>query len=226
MGSGTHSENLINVSTPPQSKFCQSGSVYRWLLCVVSASAFVISVHPGKHPGCGVGSLFYFLSQENKAGSHRIGWWLAVVWMLASLTVSGSFPWTAAAGERLRPERKSGWLAAHKAHGALSHHYHWVSCVTELLAWKRAGVGVRQGFLVTDANLIKPRRNVHGRYCPHPPLLWTAVGFASQEWLLVPLASALPPPPTWKCLWLLGPGMALWLHSTDDTARLKASLAS
>lgn len=104
-----------------------------------------------------------------------------MAWMPVSLTVSGSFPWTAAAGERLRPERKSGWLGAHKAHGALSHQYHWVSCVMGLLVWKRAGVGVRQGFLDTDESLIKPSRNMHGRYSPHPPFPWTVVGFASQD---------------------------------------------
>lgn len=34
-----------------------------------------------------------------------------------SLTVSGSFPWTAAAGERLRPERRSGCLGGSQGSG-------------------------------------------------------------------------------------------------------------
>lgn len=84
-----------------------------------------------------------------------------------------------------------------------------------LLVWKRAGVAVKQGLLVTGESLINS--HVHGHYSPHPPLLWTVVGFASQKWLLVSLASALPSS-TWKCLRLLGPGMALSPHSAYDTA--------
>lgn len=71
----------------------------------------------GNTEGVGVQSLFCVLSQGNEAGSHRTGWWPAVVWMLVCLTVSGSFPWTTAAREKLRPERKSGWLGGSQCTG-------------------------------------------------------------------------------------------------------------
>lgn len=178
----------------------------------------MISVHPGKHPGGGVGSLFHFF-KPRKRGWKSQDWLVAGCGLDASLSdrqrvfsLDRSCWGRIEAGKEVWLVGGSQSLSTSLSPGVLR---------DGLLVWKRAGVGARQGFLVTDASLIKPRRNMHGRHSPHPPLPWTVAGFASQEWLLVSLASALPPS-TWKCLRRQGPGMALRM----TLAGLKASLAS